>query len=212
MYPLAATRPHTATTQAISTVLCVDIQDFAACTIGWQADDIRFLLGNYTAEMARVALAHGGTRTTLADGAMSVRFRGHGADAGRQSAVRGVKQAIAMQHRMAELQALWRELGATNSFSIRIGVDTAAGAAENAAWLASQVGPGGIAISAGAHALVHAEVVAEAVNANGASDTSAGIWLVHGERAPPSRRVFQWARLGLRTLADLERLPHGRAC
>jgi class 3 adenylate cyclase len=147
----------------------------------------------------------------------------------KEDALRCVKMALAMQRRMSELQILWREMGSDKTFQVRMGINTGycdvgnfgsdlrmdytiIGSEVNlAARLEQAADPGGILISKETWSLVRDEIVAEAhepVNAKGFAEPVEA-YSVREEAASQStaRKVFQWERLGMRVLIDLDRLP-----
>jgi class 3 adenylate cyclase len=72
--------------------------------------------------------------------------------------------------------------------------------------------PGGILVSRSTYALVKNEIEAiaqEPVTVKGFADPIP-VFSVQGEtRTPENRKVFQWERLGMRVLIDLDRVPSG---
>src|SRR6185369_5796246 len=70
--------------------------------------------------------------------------------------------------------------------------------------------PGGILISSETHALVEREIEAveqQPLHVKGFQE-AVRAYAVRGEtQAPGTRKVFQWERLGMRVLVDLDRLP-----
>ena len=210
------------------TVFFSDIKDFTASTAKWQPEEIKFLLNSYFSEMSRIAYEHGGTLDKFIGDAMVVFFGDPDSRGVREDALQCVKMAIAMQRRMAELQILWREMGSDKSFQVRMGINTGycdvgnfgsdlrmdytiIGPEVNLAQRLEQAAdPGGILISSETHTLVRDEIVAveqQPIVLKGFSDPIHA-FAVQGEaRAPENRKVFQWERLGMRVLIDLDRLP-----
>jgi class 3 adenylate cyclase len=210
------------------TVFFSDIKDFTASTAKWQPEEIRFLLNSYFSEMSRIAYEHGGTLDKFIGDAMVVFFGDPETRGVKEDASQCVKMALAMQRRMAELQILWREMGSDKSFQVRMGINTGycdvgnfgsdlrmdytiIGSEVNlAARLEQAADPGGIMISSETYSLVRDEIVAieqQPLVAKGFSDPIKA-YSVQGEaRGPETRKVFQWERLGMRVLIDLDRLP-----
>ena len=213
------------------TVFFSDIKDFTASTAKWQPEDITFLLNSYFSEMSKIAHEYGGTLDKFIGDAMVIFFGDPETRGVKEDATQCVKMALAMQRRMSELQILWRQMGSDKTFQIRVGVNTGycdvgnfgsdlrmdytiIGSEVNlAARLEQAADPGGILISAETYALVHDQVEADAaepVMAKGFADPIK-VYSVRGETAAPDarRKVFQWERLGMRVLIDLDRLPTG---
>jgi adenylate cyclase len=211
------------------TVFFSDIKDFTASTSKWQPEDITFLLNSYFSEMSKIALEYGGTLDKFIGDAMVIFFGDPDTHGVKEDALRCVKMALAMQRRMSELQILWREMGSDKTFQVRMGINTGycdvgnfgsdlrmdytiIGSEVNlAARLEQAADPGGIVISKETYGLVRDEIVAdelEPVTAKGFAEPLA-VYSVRDEarRESAARKVFQWERLGMRVLIDLDRLP-----
>jgi class 3 adenylate cyclase len=209
------------------TVFFSDIKDFTASTAKWQPEEIRFLLNSYFSEMSRIAYEHGGTIDKFIGDAMMVFFGDPETRGVKDDALACVRMALAMQRRMEELQVLWRELGSNKSFQVRMGINTGycdvgnfgsdlrmdytiIGAEVNlAARLQQAAEPGGILISRETQSLVRDEILSAArapVVAKGFAEPIP-VYEVEADALASSRKVFQWERLGMRVLVDLDRLP-----
>jgi len=211
------------------TVFFSDIKDFTASTSKWQPEDITFLLNSYFSEMSKIALEYGGTLDKFIGDAMVIFFGDPESFGVKEDALRCVKMALAMQRRMSELQILWREMGSDKTFQVRMGINTGycdvgnfgsdlrmdytiIGSEVNlAARLEQAADPGGILISKETWSLVRDEIVAAEhgpVNAKGFAEPVEA-YSVREEAASQTtaRKVFQWERLGMRVLIDLDRLP-----
>jgi class 3 adenylate cyclase len=211
------------------TVFFSDIKDFTASTSKWQPEDITFLLNSYFSEMSKIALEYGGTLDKFIGDAMVIFFGDPDTHGVKEDALRCVKMALAMQRRMSELQILWREMGSDKTFQVRMGINTGycdvgnfgsdlrmdytiIGSEVNlAARLEQAADPGGIVISKETYGLVRDEIVAdelEPLMAKGFAEPLA-VYSVREEarRESAARKVFQWERLGMRVLIDLDRLP-----
>jgi adenylate cyclase len=136
---------------------------------------------------------------------------------------------MAMQRRMAELQILWREMGSEKTFQVRMGINTGYCDVGNfgsdlrmdytiigrevnlAARLEQAAEPGGIIISKETYGLVRDEIVAlelEPLTAKGFPEPVESFAVQEeAEVQTVARKVFQWERLGMRVLIDLDRLP-----
>ncbi|HWP12174.1 MAG TPA: adenylate/guanylate cyclase domain-containing protein [Ramlibacter sp.] len=211
------------------TVFFSDIKDFTASTAKWQPEDITFLLNSYFSEMSRIAHEYGGTLDKFIGDAMIIFFGDPDSLGVKEDALRCVRMALAMQRRMDELQILWREMGSDKTFQVRMGINTGycdvgnfgsdlrmdytiIGAEVNlAARLEQAAEPGGILISRETYALVRDEIVAtqqEPVTVKGfAQPVEAYAVQEEAEVQSTVRKVFQWERLGMRVLIDLDRLP-----
>jgi class 3 adenylate cyclase len=211
------------------TVFFSDIKDFTVSTDKWQPEDITFLLNSYFSEMSRIALDYGGTLDKFIGDAMVIFFGDPDSLGVKEDALQCVKMALAMQRRMAELQILWREMGSDKTFQVRMGINTGycdvgnfgsdlrmdytiIGAEVNrAARLEQAADPGGILISRETYGLVQDEIVAleqEPLTVKGFGEPIE-TYAVQEEAEDQStaRKVFQWERLGMRVLIDLDRLP-----
>jgi adenylate cyclase len=211
------------------TVFFSDIKDFTASTTKWQPEDITFLLNSYFSEMSKIAQEYGGTLDKFIGDAMMIFFGDPESQGVKEDALQCVKMAMAMQRRMAELQILWREMGSDKTFQVRMGINTGycdvgnfgsdlrmdytiIGSEVNAAARLEQAAdPGGILISSETYALVRDEIVAaeqEPLRVKGfAEPIEAYAVQEEAEVQSTARKVFQWERLGMRVLIDLDRLP-----
>jgi adenylate cyclase len=211
------------------TVFFSDIKDFTASTSKWQPEDITFLLNSYFSEMSKIALEYGGTLDKFIGDAMVIFFGDPETRGVKEDALQCVKMAIAMQRRMSELQILWREMGSDKIFEVRMGINTGycdvgnfgsdlrmdytiIGSEVNmAARLEQAADPGGILISRETYGLVRDEIVAteqQPLMAKGFTEPiSAYAVQEEAEVQATTRKVFQWERLGMRVLVDLDRLP-----
>ncbi|HET6828476.1 MAG TPA: adenylate/guanylate cyclase domain-containing protein [Ramlibacter sp.] len=211
------------------TVFFSDIKDFTASTARWQPEDITFLLNSYFSEMSKIANEYGGTLDKFIGDAMVVFFGDPETRGVKQDALQCVRMALAMQRRMTELQSLWREMGSDKTFQIRCGINTGycdvgnfgsdmrmdytiIGAEVNkAARLEQAADPGGILIAKETWGLVRDEILADAhepLTVKGFPEPIEA-FAVRGEAKSEesTRKVFQWERLGMRVLIDLDRLP-----
>ncbi|MES2634688.1 MAG: adenylate/guanylate cyclase domain-containing protein [Pseudomonadota bacterium] len=211
------------------TVFFSDIKDFTASTAKWQPEEITYLLNSYFSEMSKIAQDYGGTLDKFIGDAMVIFFGDPDTLGVKEDALQCVKMAMAMQRRMSELQILWREMGSDKTFQVRMGINTGfcdvgnfgsdirmdytiIGSEVNlAARLEQSAAPGGILISRETYGLVRDEIVAtelQPINVKGFADPvpSYAIREVAQDESV-ARKVFQWERLGMRVLIDLDRLP-----
>jgi adenylate cyclase len=210
------------------TVFFSDIKDFTAATAKWQPEEIRFLLNSYFSEMSKIAYDHGGTLDKFIGDAMVVFFGDPESRGVHEDALQCVRMAIAMQRRMAELRVLWREMGSDKSFQVRMGINTGycdvgnfgsdlrmdytiIGPEVNLAQRLEQAAdPGGILISRPTWSLVKGEIASteqDPVVVKGFAEPIQAFAVQAETETPEMRKVFQWERLGMRVLIDLDRLP-----
>ena len=161
------------------TVFFSDIKDFTGATADWKPEDIARLLNSYFSEMSRIAAEYGGTVDKFIGDAIVIFFGDPHSLGVREDALQCVKMAIAMQRGMAGLQALWQVKGPSDTFRIRIGINTGFCDVGNfgsdlrmdytiigpevnlAARLEQAAAPGGILISSETYALVCDEIEAD---------------------------------------------------
>jgi adenylate cyclase len=211
------------------TVFFSDIKDFTASTAKWQPEEITFLLNSYFSEMSKIALEYGGTLDKFIGDAMVIFFGDPETRGVKEDALQCVRMAMAMQRRMAELQILWREMGSEKTFQVRMGINTGYCDVGNfgsdlrmdytiigrevnlAARLEQAAVPGGIIISKETYGLVREEIVAlqqQPLTAKGFPEPIEAFAVQEeAEVQSVARKVFQWERLGMRVLIDLDRLP-----
>lgn len=162
------------------TVFFSDIKNFTVLTAQWQPEEVTLLLNSYFAEMSQIAADYGATLDKFIGDAIVIFFGDPHTLGVREDAVQCVNMAIAMQARMGQLQARWREMGINKAFAIRIGINsgfcdvgnfgsalrmdyTIIGREVNlAARLEQSAEPGEIVISSETYALVQREIAAEA--------------------------------------------------
>jgi class 3 adenylate cyclase len=129
--------------------------------------------------MSKVAHSHGATIDKYVGDAI-IGFFGDPASRGnKEDAIACVKMAIAMQHRMRELQLKWLDLGSEKPFKLRIGINTGFCTVGNfgsedrmdytiignevnlAARLQSHAEPGGILVTHGTASLIKDTILTE---------------------------------------------------
>ncbi|MDP4025143.1 adenylate/guanylate cyclase domain-containing protein [Methylobacterium sp. NEAU 140] len=154
------------------TIFFSDIKDFTATTERLQPEELTALLNEYLTEMTAIAHRHGGTVDKYIGDAILVFFGDPETKGVREDAAACVRMAVAMQRRLAELNARWRRAGIERPFQARMGINTGycnvgnfgsderldytiIGAEANlAARLQSSATPGGIMMSYETYALV----------------------------------------------------------
>ena len=161
------------------TVFFSDIAGFTEATDRMESEDLTQLLNQYLTEMSKVALEHGATVDKYVGDAIMIFFGDPETRGVREDALACVEMAIAMQQRMQELGALWRDAGIETPFSCRIGIHTGyctvgnfgsedrmdytivGGAVNLASRLEHEAPPGGILISFETYAHVKAAICCE---------------------------------------------------
>ncbi|WP_366511744.1 PAS domain-containing protein [Mesorhizobium sp.] len=106
------------------TVFFSDIADFTATTDDLESEELTSLLNHYLTEMSKIALEHGATIDKYIGDAILAFFGDPETRGIKQDAMACVSMAIAMQRRMRELQAEWRDRGLQKPFRLRIGINT----------------------------------------------------------------------------------------
>jgi len=106
------------------TIFFSDIAGFTETTDMLESEELTNLLNQYLREMSSIALEHGGTIDKFIGDAIMLFFGDPQTRGAREDAVACVRMAIAMQQRMRDLQAEWRERGQEHVFQLRIGINT----------------------------------------------------------------------------------------
>ena len=211
------------------TVFFSDIKDFTGSTSKWQPEDITRLLNSYFSEMSRIAAEYGGTVDKFIGDAMVIFFGDPHSRGVKEDALQCVKMAIAMQHAMTGLQALWRDTGTAKTFRIRIGINTGFCDVGNfgsdlrmdytiigpevnlAARLEEAAEPGGILISGETYALVKNDIDTEpsvSIDAKGFSEPITAHAVRDRAGAGTSvRQLFQRELQGISARLDLPGRP-----
>lgn len=210
------------------TVFFSDIKNFTESTAQWQPEEVTLLLNSYFAEMSQIAAEYGATLDKFIGDAIVIFFGDPHTLGVREDAVQCVNMAIAMQVRMGQLQARWREMGINKAFEIRIGINsgfcdvgnfgsalrmeyTIIGREVNlAARLEQAAEPGEIVISSETYALVQREIAAEArpaVQAKGFSQPIP-VYVVRpgGAILQGAAEVLRCAQPGIQLEIDLARM------
>jgi adenylate cyclase len=106
------------------TVFFSDIAGFTETTDKMESEDVTQLLNQYLTEMSRIALEHGATIDKYVGDAIMIFFGDPETRGVKEDALACVEMAIAMQERMRELGAIWRDAGIEQPISCRIGIHT----------------------------------------------------------------------------------------
>lgn len=161
------------------TIFFSDVAGFTEATDRMESEDLTQLINRYLTEMSKVALEHGATIDKYIGDAIMIFFGDPETRGVKEDALACVKMAIAMQQRMAELGAEWREAGIETPLTCRIGIHTGyctvgnfgsedrmdytiiGGAVNLASRLEHEALSGGILISYDTHAHVKDEIYCE---------------------------------------------------
>jgi class 3 adenylate cyclase/PAS domain-containing protein len=106
------------------TIFFSDIAGFTETTDLLESEELTTLLNQYLREMSAIALEHGATIDKFIGDAIMLFFGDPESRGPREDATACVKMAIAMQQRMRDLQAQWRDRGQEHVFQLRIGINT----------------------------------------------------------------------------------------
>ena len=93
------------------TIFFSDIKDFTATADRLQPEQITWLLNEYFTEMSNIALKHGGTIDKFIGDAILIFFGDPELKGEAEDAKACLRMAAEMQHRLAELNAKWRNEG-----------------------------------------------------------------------------------------------------
>ena len=106
------------------TIFFSDIADFTAITDRLESEELTGLLNQYLTEMSRIGLEYGATIDKFVGDAIMMFFGDPDSRGVAKDATACVEMAIAMQRRMAELKAEWRDRGIEHPFELRMGINT----------------------------------------------------------------------------------------
>lgn len=101
-----------------------DIKDFTEITDSVESEALAGLLNSYLNEMAKIALAYGGTIDKFMGDAIMVFFGDPETQGEKEDALRCVRMAIAMRNRMAELRQQWTDEGFPQNLHVRMGINS----------------------------------------------------------------------------------------
>ena len=211
------------------TIFFSDLKDFTETSESLQPEDLTYLLNSYLDEMSKIAVEHGATIDKFVGDAMLMFFGDPDSHGAQEDAVRCVRMAIAMQRRMGDLQAMWRDQGYDQPLRMRIGINTGfchvgnfgcalrmdytvIGAEVNlAARLEQACAPDGVLLSYETFALVQDEFEAEEqpplqLKGIAREVRSFAVQGIH-DGADATRRYVHKSRPGLRAMLDLDALP-----
>ena len=106
------------------TIFFSDIAGFTETADQLESEELTNLINEYLTEMSAIALAHGATIDKFVGDGIMLYFGDPESDGVKEDASACVRMAIAMQRRMADLQAAWRSRGLERSLRLRIGINT----------------------------------------------------------------------------------------
>jgi len=106
------------------TIFFSDIAGFTETTDRLESEELTNLLNQYLREMSSIAIEYGATIDKFIGDAIMLFFGDPESRGPREDATACVRMAVAMQQRMRDLQAEWRERGQENVFQLRIGINT----------------------------------------------------------------------------------------
>ena len=216
------------------TIFFSDIAGFTETTDLLESEELTSLLNQYLSEMATIALEHGATIDKFIGDAIMLFFGDPETNGPKDDALACVKMAIAMQQRMRDLQAEWRERGQEHVFQLRIGINTGFCTVGNfgssdridytiignevnlAARLQSHADLGGILLAHETYALVKDEVLTEetgTITVKGFSHPVRTHRVVGlHDTSGASGRIIRQEQDGLLLIIDRKKLtPQGRA-
>jgi PAS domain S-box-containing protein len=222
-----------ASTRKKLTVFFSDIADFTATTDDLESEELTMLLNHYLTEMSEIALARGATIDKYIGDSILAFFGDPETRGVKEDAMACVNMAIAMQRRMGELQAEWRDRGLQKPFQLRIGINTGYCTVGNfgsedrmdytiigsevnlASRLQSHAELGGILLSHETYSLVKDRVFAEertAIRAKGIAKPVRNYAVI----APVDDLIAQGRAIheeqdGLRVLVDFQKLDKAKA-
>jgi class 3 adenylate cyclase/PAS domain-containing protein len=216
------------------TIFFSDIAGFTETTDLLESEELTNLLNQYLREMSAIALEHGATIDKFIGDAIMLFFGDPETRGAREDAVACVTMAIAMQQRMRDLQAEWRERGQEHVFQLRIGINTGFCTVGNfgsdsrvdytiignevnlAARLQSHADLGGILVAHETYALVKDEVLTEETGTITVKGFSRPVktYRVVGlhDKTAGQGRIFRQEQDGFLLIVDQKKLsPEGRA-
>jgi adenylate cyclase len=106
------------------TIFFSDIKDFTATTEELEPEEITLLLNEYFTEMSKIAAEHGGTVDKFIGDAILIFFGDPDTKGVAEDARACLRMALAMQGKIAELNARWRSEGTEKPFRVRMGINT----------------------------------------------------------------------------------------
>jgi len=105
-------------------IFFADIQGFTAVAETLAAEDLTSMLNNYLADIAQIALAHGGTVDKFIGDAVMILFGDFDSKGAKTDALNAVTMAIEIRKHVSELRRKWRRQGIKQELNIRMGINT----------------------------------------------------------------------------------------
>ena len=106
------------------TIFFSDIAGFTETADQLESEDLTKLLNHYLTEMSDIATECGATIDKYVGDAIVIFFGDPETRGIKEDALACVKMAIAMRHRLTELQGIWRDSGISKPLQCRIGINT----------------------------------------------------------------------------------------
>ncbi len=106
------------------TVFFSDIKDFTATTENLEPEELTLILNDYLTNMTEIAIEQGATVDKYIGDAIVMFFGDPETRGVREDALACVRMATAMQRRMVDLRAKWRDQGYERPLHMRIGINT----------------------------------------------------------------------------------------
>ena len=106
------------------TIFLSDIEGFTDISDGMEPERLAFVINTYLSEMSAIALDYGGTIDKFIGDAILVFFGDPETDGEKEDAVKCAQMALRMQHRIVELQKVWKSHGISKPLVARMGIST----------------------------------------------------------------------------------------
>lgn len=106
------------------TIFFSDIVGFTEITDQLESEELTSLLNEYLTEMSQVAQSYGANFDKFIGDAIVLYFGDPETAGVKEDAAQCVRMAIAMQQRMVDLRARWKDQGLERPFELRIGINT----------------------------------------------------------------------------------------
>jgi len=207
-----------------------DIVDFTRTSDHLEPEDLTFLLNTYFGVMVRIAMDFGATIDKFVGDGLVIFFGAPHSRGVKEDAVSCVRMALAMQDELLSLARVWRGKGISESFQVRMGINSGYGTVGNfgaderleytaigsqvnlASRLETMAEPGHILLSRATWLLVRDEIDCrplESIMVKGISEPLA-VYQVRGMQAgqDDSSQVLQHRGPGFSLQLDPDRLDY----